>query len=63
MSTLHEYLTTAVQDEAQRAGERHRLLLEARRARRTRLQRPAAAGAAKRFARFWFRKATAQRIS
>ena len=36
--TTHEYLMKAVQDDARRAGERDRLLLEARRARRTRRQ-------------------------
>jgi hypothetical protein len=37
--TIHEYLTKAVQDDARRSGERGRLLLEARRARRARRQR------------------------
>ena len=37
--TIHEYLVKAVQDDARRAGERDRLLLEARRARRARRQR------------------------
>ena len=36
---IHEYLLKAVQDDARRAGERDRLLLEARRARRARRQR------------------------
>ena len=36
--TTHEYLMKAVQDDARRAGERDRLLLEARRARRARRQ-------------------------
>ena len=36
--TVHEYLMKAVQDDARRAGERDRLLLEARRARRARRQ-------------------------
>ena len=36
--TIHEYLVKAVQDDARRAGERDRLLLEARRARRARRQ-------------------------
>ncbi len=31
--TIHEYLMKAIQDDARRAGERDRLLLEARRAR------------------------------
>jgi hypothetical protein len=37
--TIHEYLMKAIQDDARRASERHRLLLEARRARRARRQR------------------------
>ena len=36
--TICEYLMKAVQDDARRAGERDRLLLEARRARRARRQ-------------------------
>ena len=37
--TIHEYLVKAVQEDARRAGERDRLLREARRARRARRQR------------------------
>jgi hypothetical protein len=37
--TIYEYLMKAVQDDARRVGERDRLLLEARRARRARRQR------------------------
>jgi hypothetical protein len=37
--TIHEYLMKALQDDARRAGERDRLLREARRARRARRQR------------------------
>jgi len=37
--TIHEYLMKAIQDDARRSGERDRLLLEARRARRARRQR------------------------
>jgi len=37
--TIYEYLMKALQDDARRAGERDRLLLEARRARRARRQR------------------------
>ena len=37
--TIHEYLMKAIQDDARRAGERHRLLREARQARRARRQR------------------------
>ena len=40
--TLHEYLIKALQDDARRAGERDRLLREARRARRARRQHLAA---------------------
>src|SRR5258707_6057957 len=36
---IHEYLIKAIQDDARRAGERDRLLREARRARRARRQR------------------------
>jgi hypothetical protein len=36
--TIHEYLIKAVQDDARRAGERDRLLREARRARRAHRQ-------------------------
>jgi hypothetical protein len=36
---IHEYLAKAIQDDARRAGARDRLLLEARRARRARRQR------------------------
>ena len=37
--TIHEYLMKAIQDDARRASERDRLLLQARRARRARRQR------------------------
>src|SRR5690242_5481913 len=37
--TIHESLMKAIQDDVRRAGERDRLLLEARRARRARRQR------------------------
>ena len=46
--TIYEYLTKAVQDDARRAGERGRLLLEARRARRARRQRLVPAAPARR---------------
>jgi hypothetical protein len=46
--TIHEYLMKAVQDDARRAGERDRLLLEARRARRARRQRLVPAAPARR---------------
>jgi hypothetical protein len=44
----YEYLMKAVQDDARRAGERDRLLLEARRARRARRQRMVPAASARR---------------
>jgi hypothetical protein len=37
--TIHEYLIKARQDDARRAGERDRLLLEARQARKARRYR------------------------
>ena len=46
--TIHEYLMKAVQDDARRAGERDRLLREARRARRARRQRLVPAAPARR---------------
>jgi hypothetical protein len=46
--TIHEYLVKAIQDDARRAGERDRLLLEARRARRARRQRLVSAAPARR---------------
>ena len=46
--TIHEDLMKAVQDDARRAGERNRLLLEARRARRARRQRLVPAAPARR---------------
>ena len=46
--TIHEYLMKAVQDDARRAGERDRLLLEARGARRARRQRLVPAALARR---------------
>lgn len=46
--TIYEYLMKAVQDDARRAGERDRLLLEARRDRRARRQRLVPAAPARR---------------
>ena len=46
--TIYEYLMKAVQDDARRAGERDRLLLEARRARKARRQRLVPAAPARR---------------
>jgi len=55
--TIHEYLTKAVQDDAQRRGERDRLLLEARRARAARRQHAGHTAPAVRLARLLFRRA------
>ena len=57
--TIHHYLMQACKDDAQRAGERDRVLLEARRARRARRQRPEPATPARRLARLLFGRATA----
>ena len=46
--TIHEYLIKAIEDDRQRAIERHRLLLEARRARRARRRRLVPAAPARR---------------
>jgi hypothetical protein len=46
--TIYEYLMKAAQDDARRAGERDRLLLEARRTRRARRQRLVPAAPARR---------------
>lgn len=57
--TIHHYLMRASQDDAKRAGERDRLLLEARRARITRRQRARSAAPARRIARLLSRRAAA----
>jgi len=57
--TIHQYLSKAVQDDAQRAGERDRLLLEAQRAGRARRPRAGPAAPVWRLARLLFRRATA----
>jgi len=54
--TFHEYLSKAVQDDAQLAAERDRLLLVARRARR---ERGSPAVPVRRLARLLFRRAPA----
>ena len=59
--TIHQYLMRAVQDDAQRAGERDRLLLEARRARKMRRPRPDRGVPARPLARLLLRWAAAQR--
>ena len=56
--TFHQYLSKAVQDDAQRAGDRDRLLLEARRASAARRRR-AGPAAVRRLTRLLFRRATA----
>ena len=58
-TTMRQYLTKAVQDDAKRAGERDRLLLEAQRARVPRRPRAGPAAPVRRLARLLFRRATA----
>ena len=55
--TFHEYLAKARQADAQRAGERDRLLLAARQARSARRHRTGPAARARRLARLMFRRA------
>ena len=57
--TFHEYLSKAVQHDAQQAGERDRLLRVARRAHMTRPGRVGPAAPVRRLARLLFRRATA----
>jgi hypothetical protein len=57
--TFHEYLAKARQDDAQRVGERDRLLLTARQARSARRHRTGPATRARRLARLMFRRAPA----
>jgi len=57
--SIHEYLSKAVQDDARRAGERDRLLLEARRARVARRPRAAPAAPVWRLTRLLFGRAAA----
>jgi hypothetical protein len=56
---IHQYVSKAVQDDAQRAGERDRLLLEAQRVRTARLQRVVPAARVRRVARLLLRRAPA----
>jgi hypothetical protein len=56
---IHQYVSKAVQDDAQRAGERDRLLLEAQRAHTARLQRVVPADRVRRVARLLLRRAPA----
>jgi len=57
--TFHEYLSKAVQHDAQQAGERDRLLLVARRARTVRPKRVRPAAPVRRLAQLLFRRAPA----
>ena len=57
--TIHQYAWKAVQDDAQRAGERNRLLLEARRARVARRKPVVSAAPPRRLARLLLRRAPA----
>ena len=58
--TFHEYLSKAVQDDAQLAAERGRLLLVARRAHRARRMRAGLVGPVRqRLTRLLFRRAPA----
>lgn len=59
--TMHQYLMRAIQDDAQRAGERDRLILEARRARKTRRPRPDPGVPVRPLAQLLLRWAAAQR--
>jgi hypothetical protein len=56
---IHQYVSKAVQDDARLAGERDRLLLEARRARVARRERVVSAAPARRLARLLLRRAPA----
>ena len=56
---IHQYVAKAVQDDAPRAGERDRLLLEARRASMARRERVVRAATARRLARLLLRRAPA----
>jgi hypothetical protein len=56
---IHQYVSKAVQDDAQRAGERDRLLLEARRVRMARRERVVPAAPVRRMVRLLLRRAPA----
>ena len=56
---MRRYLMTAAQDDAKRAGERDRLLLEAQRARVAPRPRTNPAAPVRRLARLLFRRVTA----
>jgi hypothetical protein len=55
---IHDYLRKAVQDDAHRAGERDRVLLEARRARTAGRQHADPAALVSRLTRMLFRRVT-----
>jgi hypothetical protein len=56
---IHQYVSKAVQDDAQRAGERERLLLEVRRVSMARRERVVPAARVRRMARLLLRRAPA----
>ena len=56
---IHQYVSKAVQDDAQRAGERDRLLLEARRVQIAGRERAVPAARVRRMARMLLRRAPA----
>jgi hypothetical protein len=56
---IHQYVSKAVQDDARLAGERDRLLLEARRASMARRERVVRAAPVRRLARLLLRRAPA----
>jgi hypothetical protein len=56
---IHQYVSKAVQDDAPRAGERDRLLLEARRVRMARRERVVPATRVRQMARLLLRRAPA----
>jgi hypothetical protein len=56
---IHQYVSKAVQDDAQLAGERNRLLLEARRVRLARREHVVRAAPVRRMARLLLRRAPA----
>ena len=56
---IHQYVAKAVQDDAPRAGEQNRLLLEARRARMARRKGVVSAAPLRRLTRLVFRRAPA----
>ena len=56
---IHQYVSKAVQDDAQRAGELDRLLLEVRRVNMARRERAVPAARVRRMARLLLRRAPA----